>query len=262
MPGGVPERIHRELDRLAQALALVWTREEETLRLPGQLAIAVTVTASRVRVALDGWWQEFPLGQGESDDEAELDAALDLIGAALFGEVRVVVEVASGVACRWTLELRDANGWTPVRACGSRSWNPFARRETRVLMNAHARPRGFAANVVPAPASAPWLGRAGFAGVHEEHHAVDVMIDGVLDLHSHSPKDTKKLVLAYLEACRARGILEVRIIHGKGVGNLRRTVHALLERHPQVAGYRIGRHGEGSWGATLVDLKPLGPDGA
>lgn len=254
--GRVTERIHRELDRLAQALALAWTREGEALRLAGELPIAVTVNEARVRVALDGWWQEFPQGLGGSDDDAELDAALDLIGSALFGEVRVVVRLAGGVAYRWTLELRDANGWTPVRACGSRAWNPFARRETRVLVNAHARPRGFAANVVPAPASAPWLGRAGFAGVHEEHHAVDVVIDGVLDLHSHSPRDVKKLVLAYLEACRTRGILEVRIIHGKGVGNLRRTVHALLEGHPQVAEFRIGRHGEGSWGATLVDLKP------
>jgi hypothetical protein len=56
----VTERIHRELDRLAQALALAWTREGEALRLAGELPIAVTVNETRVRVALDGWWQEFP----------------------------------------------------------------------------------------------------------------------------------------------------------------------------------------------------------
>ena len=40
----------------------------------------------------------------------------------------------------------------------------------------------------------------------------------------------------------------------KGIGNLRRTVHALLGRHPHVTAYRLGGHGGGGWGATIVDL--------
>jgi dsDNA-specific endonuclease/ATPase MutS2 len=45
-------------------------------------------------------------------------------------------------------------------------------------------------------------------------------------------------------------------VHGKGIGNLRRTVHALLQRHPAVADFRLGGMGEGSWGATIVTLRP------
>ncbi len=248
------ERLRVEVLRLCEALGLVFDgREIVGVALP----IAVVATETSLCVQLAGWSQAFAIGSGEvSDDEAEVDAALDLIGAALFGEVRVVVASANGRAHRWTLELRDGTTWTAVRACGSRAWNPLARRATETRVNACARPPGYAAIAVPAPASAPWLGRAGFAGRRVEAGAVELAIDGVLDLHSHSPKDVKKLVLAYLEACRARGILAVRIIHGKGVGNLRRTVHALLERHPHVTSFRLGGHGEGSWGATLVDLAP------
>lgn len=89
---------------------------------------------------------------------------------------------------------------------------------------------------------------------------VQMPIDGVLDLHTFSPRDLKTLVPDYIEECRERGILEIRIIHGKGVGALRRSVHAILDRLPQVADYRLGSHGSGSWGATLVTLHPKGKE--
>ena len=49
-----------------------------------------------------------------------------------------------------------------------------------------------------------------------------------------NPREIGDLLSAYLDECRQRGILEVRIIHGKGVGNLQRTVHALLSRRRDV----------------------------
>jgi dsDNA-specific endonuclease/ATPase MutS2 len=58
----------------------------------------------------------------------------------------------------------------------------------------------------------------------------------------------------YLQACAEKGIFEVRIIHGKGKGELRRTVHALLARHPLVVQFALDS-GPSGWGATVVYLK-------
>jgi len=83
---------------------------------------------------------------------------------------------------------------------------------------------------------------------------VKVPIDGVLDLHNFSPKDLKHLIPDYLDECRKANIFQVRIIHGKGIGNLRRTVHAILGRIPEVKKFKLAGD-RGGWGATLVELK-------
>lgn len=89
----------------------------------------------------------------------------------------------------------------------------------------------------------------------EEPEAVQVEITDELDLHHFHPREVKDLVWHYLEEAAAAGIGEVRIIHGKGIGNLRRTVHAVLDRHPLVDSYRSGGAHEGAWGATVAVLR-------
>ena len=87
---------------------------------------------------------------------------------------------------------------------------------------------------------------------------IELPIDGVLDLHTFQPREIKELVGDYLDECRKRSILRVRIIHGKGIDNLRRTVHAILAKHPDVIEYSLASAHFGGWGATIVLLKPRG----
>ncbi|HEX5220649.1 MAG TPA: Smr/MutS family protein [Verrucomicrobiae bacterium] len=90
---------------------------------------------------------------------------------------------------------------------------------------------------------------------HVDDEPIQMPIDGVLDLHTFRPREVKDLVLDYLAECKARSILRVRIIHGKGIGQLRQTVHSILEKHPDVAEFHLASEPFGGWGATIVHLK-------
>lgn len=82
-------------------------------------------------------------------------------------------------------------------------------------------------------------------------------ITGTLDLHLFKPKEVGDLVPRYLDECRKRGILQVRIIHGKGTGQLSERVHAILRRIPDVVSFGLAPETMGGWGATVVELKHM-----
>jgi len=84
--------------------------------------------------------------------------------------------------------------------------------------------------------------------------AVELPITDVLDLHSFLPSDVPDVVRDYLDAAWEKGLRELRIIHGRGVGVQRRTVRVLLERDPRVTGFGDAPAEAGGWGATWVRL--------
>jgi len=86
---------------------------------------------------------------------------------------------------------------------------------------------------------------------------VEYPINGVLDLHQFNPRDVKELVPHYLRECQERRILTVRVIHGKGIGTLRRTVHSILSKMPEVISFSQASAEFGHWGATIVQLRAL-----
>lgn len=92
---------------------------------------------------------------------------------------------------------------------------------------------------------------------HIDSDTIVIPVEGVLDLHTFSPKDVDSVVAEYLEACWEAGVFEVRIIHGKGKGVLRRKVQSILEKHSRVKDFGLDP-GASGWGATLVRLDPAG----
>jgi DNA-nicking Smr family endonuclease len=92
-----------------------------------------------------------------------------------------------------------------------------------------------------------------------DEEVVELPVDGNLDLHLFHPREVKDLIVEYLWACRQKGLLDVRIIHGKGTGALRRTVHSLLPKLPEVESFQSASEADGGWGATWVRLRAPDP---
>jgi DNA-nicking Smr family endonuclease len=97
--------------------------------------------------------------------------------------------------------------------------------------------------------------RAGRAAAVDDE-PVRIPIEDALDLHAFAPRDVPAVVSDYLEAAHARGFVEVRLIHGRGIGVQRTIVQSLLARHPLVAAFADAPPERGGRGATLVRLRP------
>jgi DNA mismatch repair protein MutS2 len=67
--------------------------------------------------------------------------------------------------------------------------------------------------------------------------------------------EARDLLEKYLDDAFLGGLVNVRLIHGKGTGALRKAVRALLAEHPLVESFRDGEPSEGGAGATVAALK-------
>ena len=83
---------------------------------------------------------------------------------------------------------------------------------------------------------------------------IEFKISDELDLHTFRPNELGELIPDYIGLCLQRDILRIRIIHGKGIGTLRETVHGLLRKDSRVLRFELAGQGEGGWGATLAWL--------
>jgi dsDNA-specific endonuclease/ATPase MutS2 len=79
-------------------------------------------------------------------------------------------------------------------------------------------------------------------------------IEDSIDLHAFHPKDIPSVVEEYLEQCGQAGLIEVRIIHGRGTGVQRNIVRSILQKQPRVLSFQDAPAEAGGWGATVVVL--------
>jgi DNA-nicking Smr family endonuclease len=80
----------------------------------------------------------------------------------------------------------------------------------------------------------------------------EVPIEREIDLHTFAPQDVGWVVDEYVAAAHAKGLKELRLIHGRGTGTQRAIVQTHLDRNPLVAEFwdDLDSH----LGATFVRL--------
>tara|TARA_B100001013_G_C24359541_1_gene343689 strand:+ start:183 stop:485 length:303 start_codon:yes stop_codon:yes gene_type:complete len=59
----------------------------------------------------------------------------------------------------------------------------------------------------------------------------------------------------YLDKVFVAGLANIRVVHGKGTGQMKSAVRKLLSNHPLVKSYREGYMGEGDAGVTVVEME-------
>jgi hypothetical protein len=250
-------RIADAVERLGTGLVVQHEADGVTLEAPLRIRVRSRPYAVEFGVdAHDG--PQVPISIEADDEDDAFASAMDLVVAGLRGTVALRETSRRGRVVRRAVELSGASSRPTVIGRSVDRGVGWGRTQERVLRN---QIEGLPdASDVVRPPWAPWLGLGGFTTALASAPAASVPIDGVLDLHQHRPKDVGRLVGAYLDECRAHGRLQVRIIHGKGKGVLRRTVHSILERREDVTRFRLGGSGGGGWGATIVDLQDPEPE--
>jgi DNA-nicking Smr family endonuclease len=94
----------------------------------------------------------------------------------------------------------------------------------------------------------------------EDHGAPVVLpVEDSLDLHAFKPDETASAVAEYVAAAAAKGLREVRLIHGRGIGVQRTIVRNVLARSPHVLSFENATGDRGGWGATVARLRSDGP---
>ena len=75
-----------------------------------------------------------------------------------------------------------------------------------------------------------------------------------LDLRGQYAEDALQVIDKYLDDATLAGLSRVRLIHGKGTGQLRTAVQSFLKTHHRVKSFRLGEQGEGGLGVTVVEI--------
>lgn len=76
-----------------------------------------------------------------------------------------------------------------------------------------------------------------------------------IDLRGMTGEEAAGALDKYLDDAVLAGLTQVRIIHGKGTGALRKAVSDFLRTDPRIAEWRLGETGEGGSGVTVAKVK-------
>lgn len=83
----------------------------------------------------------------------------------------------------------------------------------------------------------------------------NIAVKPEIDLRGMTADEAEYTLESYIDNAFLAKLPSVTIIHGKGTGVLRKTVHSLLRRDKRVKSWRLGVYGEGEDGVTIVEMR-------
>lgn len=88
-----------------------------------------------------------------------------------------------------------------------------------------------------------------------EFSAKSAFISPEIDVRGNNTEEAIAIIDKYLDDAAISSLSQVRIIHGKGTGALRRGLHEHFKGHPHVKKFEDAAYNEGGSGATVIVLK-------
>jgi len=76
-----------------------------------------------------------------------------------------------------------------------------------------------------------------------------------LDIRGEKPEEAESKVIKFIDDAFAANINNIEILHGKGTGALKKTVHEILKKHELVTDFYFAKIELGGEGITIVELK-------
>lgn len=84
---------------------------------------------------------------------------------------------------------------------------------------------------------------------------IEIPITDTIDLHPFRPDEIRDVAREYLIEAHARGFLQVRLIHGRGIGVQREGIRSLLRSLDFIDDFHDADASGGGWGSTVVSFK-------
>lgn len=92
-------------------------------------------------------------------------------------------------------------------------------------------------------------------GINVQLRSEDDTAPSEINVIGYTVDDASREIEKFIDRAFLAGLSRVRIVHGSGMGILRKAIRANLQRHPQVSNVTEPPQNEGGAGATIVELK-------
>jgi DNA mismatch repair protein MutS2 len=115
-------------------------------------------------------------------------------------------------------------------------------------------PREDIAEVIVRAADSP-VRAARARGISVSLEKEDLTTPTEINVIGRTVDDATREVEKFVDRAFLAGLPRVRVVHGSGMGILRKALRQYLQRHPHVASIAEPPQNEGGGGATVVDLR-------